>query len=187
MRDALPRAILFRPERRSYVRGTRKKKSNKCVFCEAARKPVGFESLKIWQSEDLMVVLNKFPYNTGHLLALPKRHVANVEDLSDRELVQWAQALRGCVAMLKKAYKCPGLNVGFNLGSAAGAGIPDHLHLHIVPRWKGDTNFFPLLGGTKVVVETLEQTFERLLPLTKKYLDFVHGNPPPQIRRRKKR
>ena len=112
-----------------------------------------------------MVVLNKFPYNTGHTLILPTRHCGELTDLSEEEYGAVMKLLRKTLAALQKSYACPGLNIGLNHGAVAGAGIPDHLHWHIIPRWHGDTNFFPLIAETKVLSETLEQTFQRLHPL----------------------
>lgn len=111
-----------------------------------------------------MVVLNKYPYNNGHVLVLPIRHTGDFVGLSEAEQRDIHALLLETVRILTSLYEPAGFNVGLNLGAAAGAGIPDHLHYHIVPRWRGDTNFFPLLAGTKVVVETLEQTYARLLP-----------------------
>lgn len=109
-----------------------------------------------------MVVLNKYPYNNGHLLILPSRHVGEMEDLKEAEWSEIHFLLRESVRILKKVYQCAGLNVGMNLGAAGGAGIPDHLHYHVIPRWRGDTNFFPLIAETKVVVESLEDSYEKL-------------------------
>lgn len=157
------REVLARPDRYKYVR--KLIKTQECVFCEARNKGVGFESLIVYQSSLAMVVLNKFPYNTGHTLILPSRHCGELTDLSDEEYGEVMKLLRKTLAVLQKSYDCPGLNIGLNHGAVAGAGIPDHLHWHIIPRWHGDTNFFPLIAETKVLAETLEQTFQRLHPL----------------------
>ena len=156
------RETLFRPDRLKYVR--KQIKNDGCVFCQALKKGVKAESLVLYSGEHAMVVMNKFPYNPGHLLVLPKRHCGDLLDLTPEEVGAIAGLTQHCVAALKAVYEPAGFNVGLNLGASAGAGIPEHLHTHIVPRWNGDTNFFPLLAKTKVVVETLEQTFERLLP-----------------------
>jgi ATP adenylyltransferase len=155
-------AVLMRPERLRYVRKMIKPKG--CVFCAAASAGAGFGKLVLYRGKRAMAVLNKFPYNNGHLLILPTRHGGDFNKLDEKEHRDLHRLLRESVGFIRKAYECPGINVGLNLGEAAGAGIPDHLHYHVVPRWRGDTNFFPLIAETKVVVETLEQTFERLLP-----------------------
>lgn len=154
--------VFFKPERLRYVR--RVVKDRGCVFCESLHKGVGSESLLLYVGANAMVILNKFPYNTGHLLVLPKRHCGDFLQLSASEYAEIGDCVRRAIAAMTEAYKPAGFNVGLNLGSAAGAGIPEHIHYHVIPRWNGDTNFFPLIADTKVVVETLEQTFERLIP-----------------------
>lgn len=156
------RDVMFRPDRLKYVR--KLIKADGCVFCAAAKAGPSFESLCLFKNKFAMVVLNKFPYNGGHLLVLPTRHTGDFASLKSEEGAEIHRIVQASVGILGKVYNCEGFNVGLNLGAAAGAGIPDHLHYHIVPRWWGDTNFFPLLADTKVIVETLEQTFERLLP-----------------------
>ena len=155
-------AVLFRPERLEYVRRLAKPKH--CVFCAATKATPSFSNLVLLRGKRAMVVLNKYPYNNGHLLVLPTRHEGGLVALDEKEHRDLHRLLRESVRILQETYSCPGLNVGLNLGAAAGAGIPDHLHYHLVPRWRGDTNFFPLIAKTKVVVETLEQTFSRLQP-----------------------
>jgi ATP adenylyltransferase len=154
------RDVVTRPDRLKYVR--RAAIPTKCVFCEAARSKVGKPKLVVYKSDLAMVVLNKYPYNNGHLLVLPQRHIGNLEDLSVDEFAEISLLVKESVRILKKVYTCKGLNVGLNLGAAAGAGIPDHLHYHVIPRWFGDTNFFPLIAETKLVVETLDTTFKKL-------------------------
>lgn len=156
------RQVLFKPERLKYVR--KQIVTTGCVFCEAASKGVSRESLVLFADETKMVIMNKFPYNTGHLLVLPRRHEGEIEVLTKGEVAEIFQMVQTATGFLKQAYKPAGFNVGINLGAAAGAGIPEHLHVHIIPRWSGDTNFFPLIAQTKVVVETLEQTYDRLIP-----------------------
>jgi ATP adenylyltransferase len=157
------RDVMMRPDRLRYVR--KLVVPDGCVFCAAAKAKPEFESLLLYRSELAMVVLNKYPYNNGHLLVLPVRHEGDITALTDAEGAELQRLLRESVRILKDNLGTDGFNVGLNLGKVAGAGIPEHLHYHIVPRWAGDTNFFPLLAETKVVIETLEQTFERLLPL----------------------
>ncbi len=108
--------------------------------------------------------MNKYPYNTGHLLILPKRHTGSLPDLKQDENRELADLVKTSTEILLKELNCQGLNLGLNHGAVAGAGIPDHLHWHIIPRWAGDTNFFPLIAETKVLPETLEQTYNRLRP-----------------------
>jgi ATP adenylyltransferase len=156
------RQVLFRPERMRYVRKMIKPKG--CVFCAAVALGVGSESLLLHKGKHAIIVLNKYPYNTGHVLILPLRHTGEFAELSDQEHAEISSCLRKMVKVLTDVYQPAGFNVGLNLGSASGAGIPEHLHYHVIPRWNGDTNFFPLIGETKVVIETLEQTFAKLIP-----------------------
>lgn len=157
----LYRNVLFRPERYKYVKGI-EKHSDTCVFCEAALNPVGFQTLCLYKSKHSMVILNKFPYNSGHLLVLPLKHVGQIFDLPDVEYQDLQSVVRMAADGIQKVYQPSGFNMGLNHGRAAGAGLPDHIHYHLVPRWEGDLNFFPLFADTKVVVESLEQSFEKL-------------------------
>lgn len=157
-----PRQVMFRPERLNYVRKIVKPEG--CVFCAAREAGVGAESLVIAIQGDAMLVMNKYPYNAGHLLILPKRHVGDFNELTPKEAADIFALQQKAVHALKDLYNPGGFNMGLNLGSVAGAGIPDHLHWHVIPRWPGDSNFFPLIAETKVVIETLERTFERLVP-----------------------
>lgn len=160
------RGIVFRPERLKYVRKIIRPKG--CVFCTAAKSQTLKNKLVLYRTDDCMVVLNKYPYNNGHILVMPTSHTANLEDLGKKNYLELSLLVRDSVEILKKAYKCQGVNVGLNLGQAAGAGIPDHIHYHIIPRWGGDTNFFPLIAQTKLVVETLETTYKKLEPYFQK-------------------
>jgi ATP adenylyltransferase len=154
------RDFFERPERYRYVR--KLIPSDGCVFCKAESGGVGFETLCLHQDTHSMVVMNKYPYNSGHLLILPRRHVANLWDLNKAENAEVAHWIQASLKNLKQVYACDGFNIGLNHGKVAGAGIPEHLHWHIIPRWMGDTNFFPLIAETKALPETLEQTFEKL-------------------------
>jgi ATP adenylyltransferase len=163
----LERDVLFRPDRLKYVR---KLVANEgCVFCNAAKKEQSFETLCIYKSKHSMIVLNKYPYNSGHLLILPLEHIGNLLDLSEAEFIDLNETVRLALSALNETYKPEGVNVGLNHGRVAGAGIPEHLHYHMIPRWAGDLNFFPLIADTKVVVESLEQTYTRLEPFFKKH------------------
>jgi len=156
------RQVMFRPDRLKYVR--KLVKSEGCVFCEAREKGPSVDSLIVTVEGDAMIVMNKYPYNAGHLLILPKRHVGKFEDLTQDEARDIFKLQQKAVQALQDLYAPGGFNMGLNLGASSGAGIPDHLHWHLIPRWAGDANFFPLIAETKVVVETLEQTYARLVP-----------------------
>lgn len=156
---------MFRPERLKYVRKLLRPEG--CVFCAAREAGPSAESLLVTVHGEAMLVMNKYPYNAGHLLVLPRRHVGSFTDLTSDEAADIFTLQQKAVQALTDLYAPGGFNMGLNLGAVAGAGIPDHLHWHIIPRWSGDSNFFPLIAQTKVVIETLEQTFERLVPYFK--------------------
>ncbi|MCZ6673785.1 MAG: HIT domain-containing protein [Verrucomicrobia bacterium] len=120
------------------------------------------ESLVLYKGETGFLILNRFPYNAGHLLALPYREVADLEDLDSKEKMEFLDLIIKAKQMLTHALKPDGFNVGMNLGSSAGAGIPSHLHAHIVPRWNGDTNFMPVISKTRVLPASLESMWDRL-------------------------
>lgn len=152
--------VLERPQRAKYV--TDKSKAKGCVFCDAYKQRPSAKSLVVHKAKDAFVVLNKYPYNSGHVLVLPASHVATLEELTDLQYQSLMDTFRWALEVVQKEYQPEGVNAGLNLGSASGAGIPSHLHWHIVPRWSGDTNFFPLVGKSKVVIETLAQSYKRL-------------------------
>ncbi len=120
------------------------------------------EGFVVHRGPTCSVLLNAYPYTSGHVLVLPNRAVADLEDLTDTELAELSVATRDAVVAIKAAYRCEGVNVGMNLGSAGGAGVPDHLHAHALPRWGGDTNFMTSVALTRVLPEPLDETWRRL-------------------------
>jgi ATP adenylyltransferase len=157
----IDREVLFRPERFAYISDKSEKKS--CVFCDSIRRGVSSESLVLWQSSTATILMNKYPYNNGHILVIPNAHKGDLLDLSTIEYMGVNEAVRIAVKALKHTYQCQGMNLGMNLGRSAGAGIPDHLHYHVIPRWVGDSNFFPVIGRSKAISETLQQSYDRLI------------------------
>jgi ATP adenylyltransferase len=139
-----------------------------CIFCLFPAEE-GSESdrrrLILTRSAHSFVILNRYPYNNGHLMVVPRRHTADFGTLPEGELADLHQLLQRSVRLVNESYQPAGMNLGMNLGKAAGAGIADHLHYHLVPRWNGDTNFMPLLAETKVLVEHLMASYDRLKPL----------------------
>lgn len=156
------RDVIESPHRLKYVR--KLVKPENCVFCEAGKNWKDPQRLVLFKSPRLMILLNKYPYNSGHLLLAPCRHLAEYDKLSDKDLWKLHILIKYSIKILKKVYTPQGFNMGVNLGNVAGAGIPGHLHYHLVPRWGGDTNFFPLIAETKLVVETGEQSYNKLKP-----------------------
>lgn len=152
---------LFSPWRKPYIQ--RDKASQKgCVFCVALEEPDGPENLIVYRGPRAFVILNRYPYTSGHLMALPLAHVARLDQLDAATRAELIELQTRAVAVLEAVYAPQGFNLGANLGSAAGAGIGEHLHFHVVPRWAGDTNFTATVGQTRVLPETLEETWERV-------------------------
>ncbi len=143
---------------------TRSEEPAGCVFCVAKTDGDG-RQLIVHEGTLAYVILNKFPYNAGHLMVVPHRHVAQLARLESDELNEMALLTQLCERVLNDAYSPQGINVGMNLGRPAGAGIVDHLHIHLVPRWNGDTNFMTVVGEVRVLPEELPRTAERLRPL----------------------
>lgn len=155
---------LWAPWRREFVEA---EPPEGCIFCELPAES-GAEAdrrnLIIARSAHSFVILNRYPYTSGHLLVVPRRHLADLEALPPEEMNDLSALLQESLARLRAAYRPDACNVGMNLGRAAGAGIADHLHWHVLPRWAGDTNFATAVAETRVLVELLDQTWERLSP-----------------------
>lgn len=135
-----------------------------CIFCELPRQNRDEENFIIWRGRLTFVMLNRFPYNSGHLMVAPFRHEAEVEGLTDDEWLEMFHATGKGVGALKKCLAPDGFNLGINVERSGGAGFPGHIHIHIVPRWTGDTSFMPILADTKVVSESLKDNYRRLMP-----------------------
>jgi ATP adenylyltransferase len=162
----MERAVLFRPERYQYVR--KLIKPSGCVFCFADKQEISLETLCVFKSKHSMILLNKYPYNSGHLLIMPRKHGGHILGLSEKAYVDLFATQRLAIKALESLYQPSGFNMGLNHGSVSGAGIPDHLHFHLIPRWAGDLNFFPLVAETKVLIESLPETYQRFLSYFKK-------------------
>jgi ATP adenylyltransferase len=133
-----------------------------CFLCQAVADDRDVERLVVHRGKATIAVLNRYPYNNGHILVAPQRHIAAIEDIDDATHLELMQTLRRMVLALKKTIQPEGFNVGLNLGKVAGAGLPGHLHWHIVPRWNGDTHFMPILAGVRVIPQSLEELWEIL-------------------------
>ena len=143
--------------------GSHLQDESSCVFCRLAESgPPSEDNLVVWRGELTFVVMNAYPYASGAVLVLPLRHIGPLADLTDAESAELWWATRRAVATIESAYEPDGLNMGANLGRAAGAGLPGHLHLHVLPRWAGDTNFMTSVAETRVLPETLPISWKRL-------------------------
>ena len=153
---------LWAPWRLAYIKTAGETETDGCFLCRYSDSDADAENLVVDRSPKSIAVLNRFPYNNGHLLVAPLRHKATLDDLEDEELFDCAQELKRMTQALKAALQPHGFNIGLNLGRAAGAGLPGHLHWHIVPRWDGDTNFMSVMADVKVIPQSLEALFSLL-------------------------
>jgi ATP adenylyltransferase len=153
---------LWSPWRLEYV--TSNKADTGCVFCDAPRPP-NPDSLIVYERKTCYVILNLYPYNNGHLLIVPYRHTPSLASLTTEEAHETADLMQLCERVVLEAYQPHGINVGVNLGKPAGAGVLEHVHVHVVPRWNGDTNFMTVVGETRVLPEELPQSAMRLKPI----------------------
>lgn len=153
---------IWAPWRLEYVKDAAKDESEECVFCAAADAGDDKGSLILHRGEKCFVILNKFPYTNGHLMVTPFEHVATLPELDPDVAAEMMELTQRAMGVLDDAYGPDGFNLGINQGRAAGAGVEHHIHLHVVPRWGGDTNFMPVLGDTRVMPQTPEQSLEML-------------------------
>jgi ATP adenylyltransferase len=156
--------LLWAPWRIEYVQQA---KPAGCIFCDKPKQKNDTADRILFRGKHNLVMMNNFPYNPGHLMVAPYRHLANVEELTADEKLEHFEIISRCVVVLKQALKPNGFNTGMNLGRTAGAGIDDHIHSHVVPRWNGDTNFMPVLGDVRVIPQSLDDGYAEL----KKYFE----------------
>jgi ATP adenylyltransferase len=156
---------LWSPWRQAYVTGGTT--TEECIFCAAARSDPepARDALLLIRGQTCYVILNLYPYNNGHLMVVPNRHIGSLATATPAELSELMQLTRDAEIALTEAYTPQGINIGINLGRPAGAGVLDHIHVHLVPRWNGDTNFMSVIGNTRVLPEDLNRTAERLRPI----------------------
>jgi len=150
---------LWAPWRLEYIEGP---KADECIFCSKPTAGDDEASYIVHRGEECFVILNAYPYNNGHLMVAPYAHVPSIEQLGASVLTELMTLAQASLGALRRAYGPEGFNMGINQGKVAGAGIEDHMHLHVVPRWGGDTNFMPVIGDTRVMPQSLEDSFEAL-------------------------
>lgn len=151
---------IWSPWRMKYIENTEKEEG--CVFCNAHAKEDSAANLIAFRDERTFVILNLYPYTSGHLMVVPFGHVATLEELDPATRAEMMELTSRCTTVLRTIYRPQAFNVGANIGEAAGAGVPGHVHIHIVPRWGADTNFMSVLGETRVLPESLEDTYKRV-------------------------
>ena len=152
---------IFSPWRKTYIENAEKEEG--CIFCNALRHDAnGEKTLIVFRGERAFVIVNLYPYTSGHVMVAPIDHKSSLELLDPATRSEMMELVTRAIEALKRAYDPQAFNVGANIGKAAGAGVPDHIHMHIVPRWNGDTNFMSTLGETRVLPETIDETLKRL-------------------------
>lgn len=163
---------LFSPWRSEYIESFQKpKEEGTCIFCDVQSENCEDEnSLLVYKGKEVFILMNRYPYNNGHLLIIPYRHIANIAEMNENERLETFFLLEKSVEALEKTMFAHGHNIGTNLGKVAGAGIDDHIHFHVVPRWNGDTNFMPVLSDVKLVSEDMKKTKQRLYKYFKENL-----------------
>ena len=150
---------IWAPWRMQYIQ---MEKPQGCVLCDRPAQNDDAANYILYRGDKNFVIMNTYPYNPGHLLIAPYRHAANLDDLTPAELHEHIEIVSRCVTILRQSFNPAGFNLGTNMGKVAGAGIADHVHTHIVPRWQGDVNFMPVLADTRVVPEALTETYQKL-------------------------
>jgi ATP adenylyltransferase len=156
---------IFAPWRIEYIKG---EKYEGCIFCDFPRENNDEERLILYRGEYSFIIMNNYPYNPGHVMVAPYRHVSPLEELTDEETLDMMNNTKMIIKAIKSTMNPDGFNLGINLGRIAGAGIEDHIHFHVVPRWDGDTNFMPVLADVKVIPQAIEETYEQLRKALKK-------------------
>jgi len=151
---------IWAPWRMEYVGSTKPAEEKKCFLCVDPEKDN--ESLVVGRKSSAFVIMNRFPYTNGHVMVVPVRHTGRMEDLSDEELLDLMRLVKVMISVFKEEFNVDGVNVGINVGRAAGAGLEEHIHIHMVPRWFGDNNFMPVVGETRMISEHLNASYERL-------------------------
>lgn len=154
---------IFAPWRMEYIEG---EKPDGCVFCKCS---IRCDDYIIFEGKTCFVMMNRYPYISGHLMIIPQRHIGKLEDLSQEERKEIFLLMDTSVRVLKEAMNPGGFNIGMNLGKPAGAGIEEHIHVHVIPRWEGDTNFISVIGDVRVIPEDVALTAAKLTPIFKKY------------------
>lgn len=153
---------LWAPWRFAYVSDAAKKTKDTCIFCDFIKQDNDKGNLIVYRGKYSFIILNRFPYNPGHIMIVPYRHVSSLEILTRDEMIEMFNLVKISLKILREVYSPDGFNIGVNIGRVAGAGIESHVHIHIVPRWNGDANFMQVISNTKVLPEALEDTYNKL-------------------------
>ncbi|MBI4304679.1 MAG: HIT domain-containing protein [Chloroflexi bacterium] len=152
--------LLWAPWRIEYIRA---KKSAGCILCEKPKENTDTANYILYRGKMNFIIMNSYPYNPAHLMVAPYRHIPSLEELTNEELLEHYQLVGRAIKVLREAFNPGGFNLGMNIGKVAGAGIADHVHTHVVPRWQGDTNCMPVIAETRVISEALSETYKQLI------------------------
>ena len=166
--------VTWAPWRMEYILSDQKE--GPCIFCPGEDRGQDAERLILFAGSRSMVIMNRYPYNNGHLLVAPVRHAGSLDSLSEEELLDLMETVRRAIKALKNLMNPEGFNVGINLGKVAGAGVEEHLHVHIVPRWNGDTNYMTVVGALRVIPEHIRTTYDKLLPYFQLTTEYSGGD-----------
>ncbi|MFC1846820.1 HIT domain-containing protein [Chloroflexota bacterium] len=153
---------LWAPWRIEYIKIAKEEAAQGCILCSKPADKNDRKNLILHRGKHSFIIMNAYPYNSGHIMVVPNRHTANLEDLGDTERNELFGLVSRSIAVMKQVFNAEGFNVGMNLGHIAGAGIDSHIHIHVVPRWAGDTNFMPVTGDIRVVSEAILETYDKL-------------------------
>ena len=151
---------LWTPWRSTYMK--EKRENSKCIFCAAVQASEDESNLVVYRARHSFVILNRYPYTSGHLMIAPYKHISRLAQAEESAAEEMMRLMRRAEQVLELVYQPDGLNLGMNLGEAAGAGIEQHIHMHVLPRWKGDANFMTPIGNTRIIPEALEETYSKL-------------------------
>jgi ATP adenylyltransferase len=164
---------LWAPWRAKYIESfsNEESKEKECLFCEKAKSNDDEKNLVLFRGETCYIIMNLFPYNSGHIMVVPYKHTSSFSSLTEEEMLELMKVIKKGISALEIALKPHGFNIGVNLGRVSGAGIEDHIHFHIVPRWNGDTNFMPVISETKVISELLSDTYKKIKSALEKVSD----------------
>ena len=157
--------VLWAPWRMEYILSQKEKD---CLFCTKPKEEKDRENLILYRDKNAYVIMNKYPYNNGHIMVVPFKHVSTFDGLMDEELLELMKLTKYSVECIKEVYNPEGFNIGINFGEVAGAGIEEHMHIHIVPRWAGDASFMTILGEIRVIPEHILETYDRFYPVFNK-------------------
>ena len=150
---------IWAPWRIEYIQ---MEKPERCILCDKPKQNIDAVNYILYRGDKNFIIMNSYPYNPGHLMIVPYRHIASLEELTEEERQEHIEMVSRGIKLLRQAFNPDGFNIGINMGKVAGAGINDHVHTHIVPRWQGDTNFMPVISNIRVVPEALNETYKKL-------------------------